>query len=141
MRRICWDTMLFIYLLEGNLGHVKRVREILARSYERGDYLCCSYLALGEVMAGASLSRDPGKAAVIQKAIVEMGFHFLPFDQGAVIPFSHLRAKEKLRAADAIHLACAASAEIDLFLTGDKQLIKLSVPGVKFIADMYTPLI
>lgn len=141
MRRICWDTMLFIYLLEGNPAHVKRVRELLAHSYERADYLCCSFLALGEVMAGASLSSNPEKARLIQKAIGDMGFHFLPFDQGAVIPFSFLRAKEKLRAADAIHLACAASAEIDLFITGDKQLMKLSIPGVKFIADIYTPLI
>jgi uncharacterized protein len=141
VRRICWDTMLFIYLLGGNPAHVERVRDILAHSLERGDFLCCSYLALGEVMAGASLSNDPKKGAVIQNAIRKMGFHFLPFDEGAVIPFSRLRAREKLRAADAIHLACAASAEIDLFLTGDKQLMKLSVPGVKFIADMYTSLI
>lgn len=141
MRRICWDTMLFIYLLEGNPAHVKRVRDILTHSYERGDFLCCSYLALGEVMAGAGLSSDSRKGPMIQKAIAEMGFHFLPFDQGAVVPFSRLRAKEKLRAADAIHLACAASAGVDLFLTGDKQLMKLYVPGVQFIADIYTQLI
>jgi predicted nucleic acid-binding protein len=133
--------MLFIYLLEGNAAHVSRVREILQRSYERGDYLCCSYLALGEVMAGAALSSDTKKETVIERTIREMGFHFLSFDQGAVFPFSRLRSKEKLRAADAIHLACAASAKVDLFLTGDKQLIKLHVPGVQFIADFYTPIL
>lgn len=141
MRRICWDTMLFIYLLEGHAAHVARMREILQRCYERGDYLCCSYLALGEIMAGAALSSDPKKEAVIQDTIREMGFHFLPFDREAVLPFSRLRSKEKLRAADAIHLACAASAKVDLFLTGDKQLIKLHVPGVQFIADFYTPIL
>ena len=133
--------MLFIYLLEGNPAHVARVRKILEHCYDRGDYLCCSYLAMGEVMAGAALSSDPKKETVIQNAILEMGFHFLPFDQGAVLPFSRLRSKEKLRVADAIHLACAASAKVDLFLTGDKQLIKLHVPGVQFIADFYTPLL
>lgn len=133
--------MLFIYLLEGNSAHVARVRKILTESYDRDDYLCCSYLALGEVMAGAQLSADSKKGTAIQNTIREMGFHFLPFDQGAVLPFSRLRAKEKLRVADAIHLACAASAGVDLFLTGDKQLIKQHVPGVKFIADIYTPLI
>jgi uncharacterized protein len=140
VRRICWDTMLFIYLLEGNPTHVSRVRHILEHCYERDDYLCCSYLALGEIIAGAALSSDPKKETVIQNTIREMGFHFLPFDQGAVLPFSRLRSKNKLRVADSIHLACAASANIDLFLTGDKQLLKLHVPGVQFIAYFYTPL-
>jgi len=133
--------MLFIYLLEGNPAYVSRVRHILEHCYERGDHLCCSYLALGEIIAGAALSPDPKKEVVIQNTIREMGFHFLPFDQGAVLPFSRLRSKNKLRVADAIHLACAASAKVDLFLTGDKQLVKLHVPGVQFIADFYTPLI
>lgn len=141
MRRICWDTMLFIYLLESNPTHAQRVQEILAQSYERDDYLCCSYLAVGELMAGARWLGDAEKATVIQNKIREMGFHFLPFEQGALLPFSRLRAKEKLRAADAIHLACAASAGVDLFLTGDKQLTGRHIPGIKFIADIDNPLL
>jgi predicted nucleic acid-binding protein len=139
--RIYWDTMLFIYLLEGHPAHVLRVRHLLARAYERGDALYSSHLAIGEVMAGAGPSPDPQKQAVIQNTLREMGFRYLSFDEGAVLPFSRLRAKEKLKIADAIHLACAASAGIDLFLTGDKQLLKLHVPGVQFIADFYTPLL
>jgi hypothetical protein len=37
------------------------------------------------------------------------------------MPFSRLRAKNKLMVADSIHLASAASAGIDLFLTGDSS--------------------
>jgi uncharacterized protein len=40
-----------------------------------------------------------------------------------------------------MHLACAASAGIDLFLTSDKQLLKLDVPGIQFIADFTTPIL
>jgi predicted nucleic acid-binding protein len=69
-----------------------------------------------------------------------MGFSYLPFDDGAVAPFSRLRAKEKLKIADSIHLACAVSVGIDLFFTGDKQLVKLDVPGIQFIADFNNPL-
>jgi len=47
----------------------------------------------------------------------------------------------KLKVADSIHLASAASAGTDLFLTGDKQLIRLDVLGVQFIADFNTPLL
>jgi predicted nucleic acid-binding protein len=75
----------------------------------------------------------------MRQTLDEMGFNYLPFDDGAVSPFSRLRGKQKVRIADAIHLACAASAGIDLFLTGDGELTKLDVPGIQFIADFNNP--
>lgn len=141
MSRIYWDTMLFIYLLEDHPMYTLRSRQLLERAYKRGDSLYTSYLALGEVMAGAEISPEPQKTLAIRETLEEMGFSYLPFDEGAVGPFSRLRAKEKLKIADAIHLACAASAGIDLFLTGDKQLVKLDIPGIQFIADFNTPVL
>ena len=140
MSRIYLDTMLFIYLLEGNPTFFTRVQQLLDRSYRRGDRLYTSYLALGEVLAGAEKSQGPQKALIMRQTIDEMGFSYLPFDEGAVAPFSRLRAKEKVKVADSIHLACAASAGIDLFLTGDLQLTKLDVPGIQFIAEFNNPL-
>jgi predicted nucleic acid-binding protein len=141
MSRIYWDTMLFIYLLDNHPTFGPRAQHLLERSYRRGDSLYTSYLALGEVMAGAEKSSDPQKALAVRETIREMGFSCLPFDEGAVAPFGRLRAKERLKVADAIHLASAASAGIDLFLTGDKQLVKLDVPGIQFIADFNTPVL
>jgi len=46
MTRVFWDTMLFIYLLEGHPLYAPRVRDILARSYHRGDTLVTSCLAI-----------------------------------------------------------------------------------------------
>jgi predicted nucleic acid-binding protein len=140
MSRIYWDTMLFIYLFEDHPTFSPRARHLLERARRRGDSLCTSYLALGEVMAGAEKSPNPQKALAVREIIREMGFSCLPFDEGAVAPFSRLRSIEKLKVADAIHLACAASDGIDLFLTGDKQLTKLDVPGIQFIADFNNPL-
>lgn len=141
MSRIYWDTMLFIYLTEEHPTYFTRVQELLDRSFRRNDMLFTSYFALGEVMAGAEKSPNPQKASVIRQTIEEMDFSFLPFDAGAVAPFSSLRAKERLKAPDAIQLACAASAGIDLFLTGDKQLMRLDVPGIQFIADFNAPIL
>jgi len=141
MSRIYWDTMLFIYLLEGNPTYSTRVQHLLERAYRRGDSLFTSYLALGEMMAGAQNSSQPQKAAVVHQTLQEMGFSFLPFDDGAVAPFARLRGKQKVKIVDSIHLACAASAGMDLFLTGDKELAKLDVPGIQFIADFNTPLL
>ena len=141
MSRIYWDTMLVIYLLEDHPGFRPRAEQLLVRSKRRNDALFTSYLALGEVMAGAAKSPDPGKTRIVQETLKEMGFKFLPFDAGAVEPFSNLRAVERLKIADALHLACAASAGIDLFLTGDKQLVNLNIPGIQFIADFNTSLL
>lgn len=141
MSRIFWDSMLFIYLLEKHPTYSSRARHLLQRSYERGDSLYTSYLAIGEVLAGAPKSAAAGKRGVARSAIDQMGFSYLPFDEGAVLPFSRLRAQNRLKIADSIHLACAASAKIDLFLTGDLQLVGLHVPGVQFIADFNTPVL
>jgi len=43
--------------------------------------------------------------------------------------------------ADAIHLASAAQAGTDLFLTNDKNLIGKVVPGIQFIASLDTQLL
>lgn len=141
MSRIFWDTMMFVYLMDNHPAYSTRVRQLLDRSYRRGDSLCTSYLALGEIVVGAEKSPIRGKASSIRSAIEEMGFSFLIFGDRAVVPFSSLRAKQKVKVADAIHLACAASAGVDLFLTGDKDLVRLDVPGIQFIADFTTPIL
>ena len=141
MSRIYWDTMLFVYLLEDNPAFAPRVRNLLSRAHRRGDSLYTSNLALGEMMAGVERSANPRAERSVRDALVEMGFSFLPFDGDAVSPFSKLRARHRLKAPDAIHLACAASAGIDLYLTGDKQLVKLDVPGIQFIVDFDAPIL
>jgi predicted nucleic acid-binding protein len=133
--RIYWDTMLFIYLLEDHPVFSSRTRQLLERAYRREDTLFTSYLALGEIMAGAEKAPNPKTSAAVAEVIAEMGFSFLPFDRGSVVAFGELRSKQKLKIGDAIHLACAASVGIDLYLTGDTQLFRLDVPGIQFIAD------
>jgi uncharacterized protein len=134
MSRIYWDTMLFIYLLEGNPQYGARVRWIYDRMRLRKDSLFTSFLTLGEILAGAQHS--PHKAQAIRDAFAEMKIQFLPFDAGAVDTFASLRALQKLATADSIHLACAASKGMDLFLTADKRLTKQIVPGVQFISSI-----
>ena len=135
MSRVFWDTRLLIFLLEGNPEFRTRADALLARSRRRGDTLFTSYLAVGEIMAAVERFESPLKIASVRQTLTEIGFRFLPFDDGAVRPFSVLRGREKIGIADSIHLACAASAGIDLYLTGDTQLFRLDVPGIQFIAD------
>jgi uncharacterized protein len=136
--RIFWDSMLFIYVLQDHPDFSARAQYLLKRAQDRGDELYTSHLALGEVLAGASKSSDARRPAAVRSAIDAMGFSYLPFGEGAIMPFARLRSTTGLKVADSIHLACAASAGIDLFLTGDQQLVGLFVPGIQFIADFNT---
>jgi uncharacterized protein len=134
MSRIFWDTMMLVYFLEGHEEFGPQVRASLMRSYARGDVLLTSYLALGELMAGGSGDRESEEWLGI--TIEEMGFSFLSFDGKCVVPFARLRSEMGLKAPDSIHLACAAAAGVDMYLTGDKQLLnrRLHVAGIQFIA-------
>ena len=51
------------------------------------------------------------------------------------------RGSTAVTSPDAIHLACAASAGTDLFLTNDKNLVGKISPGIQFIASLETPLL
>jgi predicted nucleic acid-binding protein len=141
MARVFWDAMLFIYLMEEDAVFGERVSELRARSLERRDEICTSTLALGEVMAGMYRDGGVAEAEQVREDILAAGIMILPFDLTASSRFGFLRAKHRRSAADTIHLACAAAADVDLFLTGDKALLKLHVDGIKFIAGLNTDLL
>lgn len=95
---------------------------------------------MGELLSGGDRAGDAHAKSEIRSVLNDAGFSYLPFGEDAVDTFAQLRAVQKLRIADSIHLACAGAAGIDLFLTGDRQLLKVYVPGINFIADFDTPL-
>ena len=132
---------MFIYLLEGQDERAERIKQILQYSRDREDSLFTSHLAIGEVMAGARNFGGEAYLCSIREVLAEMGFSYLSFDAGAVDTFSHLRGRHHVKVADAIHLGCAASAKMDLFLTGDVKLTKLYVPGIHFIVNFDTSFI
>jgi len=64
----------------------------------------------------------------------------LPFDLEAAEAYSRIRAEHNVSPADAIHLACAVQARVELFLTNGRQLGRLHIPGIHFIASLDTNL-
>lgn len=139
MTRIFWDTMLFIYLFEGNPEFAPRVQELLDRSFNRRDILLTSYLALSEVLAGAR--GDASKARAIRQTIDEFGFAFVPFNEACVDTFAHVRFVHRLKPPDSMNLAAASAARVDMFLTNDGEMLKkrVHIPGIHFIADFMQP--
>ena len=54
------------------------------------------------------------------------------FDVTAAEAYANIRQNRSIAPADAIQLACAESAQADLFITNDDRLTQKSIPGVSF---------
>lgn len=128
--------MVFVYWLENHPIYAPRVEYIFQSMLRRGDRFCASYLSIGEVLA-RPLKLEQGQLVARIEQFFDSGLvEMLPFNRKAAGEFARLRATANVSPADAIHLACASSAGVDLFLTHDKSLHKLRVPGIHFIAGL-----
>jgi predicted nucleic acid-binding protein len=102
---------------------------------QRGDKLVTSAMTLGELLVkpsklGQASLEEQNNRAIRSRAQV------INFDPQVAWRYASLRATHKIRNPDAIQLACAAHFGVDIFITNDKQLHKLDVPGIGFIAPL-----
>ena len=141
MSRIYWDTMLFIYWLENNPQFAKRVGGIRTRMEERGDQLITGTFTFGEVLAGPYRIGAVKVADEAKRLLRSVVSEVVPFTIETADHYALIRGKWGLPPADAVHLASAAQAGTDLFLTNDKNLIGKVVPGIQFIASLDTQLL
>jgi predicted nucleic acid-binding protein len=133
MTRVFWDTNLFVYLLEGG-PLAGRVRQIRSRMLDRGDQLVTSALTLGELLVQP---REKGDAAMRDhETVLRQIATILPFDATCASRYAAIRADRSIKAPDAIQLACAAAAGVDLFVTNDDRLSRKHVPDIKFITSL-----
>ena len=136
MSRIYWDTMLFIYWLEDSPQFSKRVDEIYSRMRARGDQLLTSSFTLGEVLAGVYRKGHAHRAGEMRLQLLEVVSEVVDFTIETADRYGQIRSGLGLPPADAVHMASAAQAGIDLFLTNDKRLAGKFVPGIHFVASL-----
>lgn len=136
MSRVYWDTMLFIYWLEDHPQYAKRVGAIRSRMEERGDQLITGAFTFGEIFAGAYRKGATQVASESRPLLKKIVSEVVPFTIETADHYAQIRGKLGVAPADAIHLACAAQAGTDLFLTNDKRLVGKIVPGIQFIASL-----
>jgi len=136
MSRIYWDTMLFIYWLEDHPRYGARVQHIFERMRDRQDQLCTSTFAVGETLVGFHKRHALETAARVRTFFREGPVEVIPYTLETSDLYAEIRAGNGLSSADAIHLACAATAGADLFLTNDRNLVGKVIPGIQFIAGL-----
>lgn len=135
MSRIFWDTNLFIYLLEGTGELSLNTRQLRRDMQSRSDQLFTSSLTIGEILVKPMERGDVGLCRLYEKSISESA-QILPFDLKAARRYSSIRKNRSVKAPDAIQLACAGEAGIDLFITNDHRLQGKQVEGIQFIVAL-----
>ena len=136
MNRVYWDSMIFIYLLEANPHFGARAQRLHEAMLRRGDILCTSAFTVGEVLTGPRKLKDHAGVKALKSFFGSNEVEVLPFSLEAADRYSIIRAETRVRQADGIHLASAAAAGVDLFITNDDKLGILSIPGIRYFADL-----
>ncbi len=135
MSRVFWDTNLFIYLLEGSGPQSDRVAALRERMLERADELCTSTLTLGEVLVKPTEQGNHG-LQLRYEDVLSRTARLLAFDREAARRYAEIRRNRSIRPPDAIQLACAAQAGVDIFITNDDRLSRLTIPGIQFLVSL-----
>jgi predicted nucleic acid-binding protein len=133
---IFWDTNLFIYLLEGSPSFGPVVKELRRRMLQRNDRLFTSAITIGEILVKPLATGDKMLANRYRAFFTGPQLTVSTFGLDAAEAYAAIRQDRAIHPADAIQLACAAAAEIDLFITNDGRLSKKNVPGIKFISGL-----
>lgn len=134
MRRIFWDTNLFIYLLEDR-GKLTEQTVALRRGMSATDQLFTSTLTLGEILVKPASSNRDDLCRSYEDIITESAT-VIAFDRPAARAYAAVRKDRSIRPPDAIQLACAAASGVDLFVTNDMRLSRKTPPGVRFVASL-----
>lgn len=135
MSRIFWDSILFIYFFEGSNElslATKRPRQSMV---DRGDQLLTSALTLGEILV-KPLERGDTQRCREYESVLNQTAVLVSFDHRTARRYAVIRSNRSIKAPDAIQLACAGEAGVDLFVTNDHRLQGKQVEGVQFIVSL-----
>ena len=135
MSRIFWDTNLFIYLFESTGPLSKRVSALRKVMLARGDQLLTSTLSLGEILVKPIERGDTDLARKYEEALAATSL-LIGFDVKAANNYAAIRCDRSIRAPDAMQLACASAAGVDLFITNDSRLHDKHIAGIQFIVPL-----
>lgn len=135
MSRIFWDSNLFIYFLEGNDERSVATRKLRKNMLDRGDQLLTSTLTIGEILVKPATNRDLARCREYEEVLAKTAV-IIPFGLRAARRYATIRSSTSIKGPDAIQLACAGEAGVDLFVTNDRRLQGKRVEGIQFIVSL-----
>jgi len=137
VEHIFLDTMFFIYHFENNEKFLRLTNDVL-NLVEKGQIKCStSYLTLMELLVKPM--KEKRQDLVEEYRMIFETFpnlSMIALDKSVAYLAASFRSLYNLRPADSIQLASAASAKCDLFLTNDKDLIRIKELKINYMDEI-----
>ena len=92
-------------------------------------------MTLGELLVKPIEARNVAIGEAYERAMT-LGASIVPFDQHVARRFASIRERADVGPSDAMQLAAAAQAGVDLYIAHDDRLKGIIVPGVQFITSL-----
>lgn len=112
------------------------MRNLRRKMRARGDRLFTSCLTVGEILVKPVRTKDKALTDRYTGFFAHSSITVLPFDPASSLIYAQVRQDRTIKRADAIQLAVAAAAGIDLFITNDARLSRVIAPGIDFISSL-----
>ncbi len=136
MSRVYWDTMVFVYLLEGNPQLGGMAREAYEACLRRNDTICTSVFTFGELLVLPRRKDDHRVVNELTEFMQSGEIELVPFTIDVADEYSRVRAGLLLKAADAIHVATAITARADVFVTNDEGIRRQRISSIPFVVGL-----
>ena len=127
------DSMLWIYYFEGHTTFGPPTQSFVNRMRFAHHEFLSSNLILAEVLVVPKRNGDLFTATRYRRFCLSSAITLIPFTTDTAERFADIRATTRAKPADALHLALAASAGTDYFVTTDTKLHGLNIAGIATI--------
>jgi len=138
--RVYLDANLFIYFAEGHPDLSELVRHVLSAVDDGLMTAATSELTVAEVLVRPIRERATRQADYYRRLITDgPGLSVLPVTRAVLEEGARVRAVYGIRLPDAIQVATAALSGCDVFLTNDRELLRVSAVPVCLLSDWSPP--
>lgn len=119
------DSNIVVYLVEDMPVFSPQADALIASLADEGHWLAVSHLVRMECRTGAMLSGDPALLGDYDEFFADVRHQVLELPSEVFDLAAELRARHRIAAVDALHLATAVVAGCDAFATNDRHIPSL----------------
>jgi predicted nucleic acid-binding protein len=103
---------------------------MILRAQAARSVFLSSHLILAEVLVVPKRNSDLFTSMKYRRFFLSSAVSLIPFATEVAERFADIRASTRVKPADALHLALAASGGVDCFVTTDTRLHSLTISGI-----------